>query len=71
MQQMVCPKCKATMEEGFVVDFGYGATTQSKWMPGMTEASFWTGNKVDKSKLVPIKSFKCVGCGYLESYAGA
>jgi len=69
MAQLTCPKCKGSMEEGYVVDNTHNGFRQSRWMPGEPVASFWLGLKIDKSKLIPVTTFRCKGCGYLDSYA--
>ena len=57
------------MEQGFVVDNTYGATGVSHWVAGAPQKSFWTGTKVPKTGSVPIGSYRCASCGYLEFYA--
>ena len=57
------------MEQGFVVDFTYGSRMVSQWAAGAPEKSFWSGTKSPENRLVPIGTFRCEACGYLESYA--
>jgi hypothetical protein len=57
------------MEEGYIVDISESNFLQSKWIPGEPEASFWTENKIDKNKLIPVTTFRCISCGYLDSCA--
>jgi hypothetical protein len=64
-----CPKCNSAMEQGFVLDNSYGERIVSQWVPGAPLTSFWTGTKVPDKELVPIGTYRCSGCGYLESYA--
>ena len=64
-----CPKCDAVMEPGFVLDQTYGAMTQSAWIEGPPERSFWTGLKVKGRDRLPVTTFRCPECGFLESYA--
>ena len=64
-----CAKCRTTMEPGFVVDHTYGATAQSEWVEGVPEPSFWTGLKIRGRDRLPVVTFRCPACGYLESYA--
>ena len=64
-----CPKCKARMEEGFLLDKTHGANLSSHWIAGAPERSFWTGVKVRGKRLVPVRTFRCTSCGLLESYA--
>jgi len=61
------------MAQGFVVDMGTGDMSLgprhvSKWAPGAPVKSFLFKTKVPGNSL-PIGTFKCATCGYLESYA--
>jgi hypothetical protein len=71
-----CPKCKSDMEKGFIADFKEeaGAITAagvmvSRWVEGEPEESFWTGLKLSDRRQMEIRTYRCFGCGYLESYA--
>ena len=64
-----CPKCAKTMEAGFVLDNTYGGVSQSAWVEGAPVPSFWTGIKVKEQQQVPVTTYRCPKCGYLESYA--
>jgi hypothetical protein len=65
-----CPKCKSDMESGFIADFNdSGGRLVSRWVEGVPEESFWTGLKVDDRRQMEIRTYRCFGCGYLESYA--
>ena len=64
-----CPKCSAPMEEGFVVDHTYGASVPSNWVEGEPVKSFWQGTKLSGKKQYRVETYRCVRCGYLESYA--
>lgn len=64
-----CSKCEERMEEGFVVDISQGAGRVSSWIAGPPETSFWTGIKFGDRENINIRTFRCAGCGYLESYA--
>ena len=66
-----CPKCHGRMEEGFILDNSYGARLQSAWVEGKPKRSFWTGVKFREEAKRPIATFRCEGCGYLESFATA
>ena len=69
MVSIECPKCRGKMEEGFIKDQAHGAVYASKWVEGQPEQSFWTGTKTRGKHQVQIITYRCVGCGYLESYA--
>jgi hypothetical protein len=57
------------MEEGFVLDRTHGANLQSSWIEGPPETSFWTGLKMKGREQIPVTTFRCSKCGYLESFA--
>ena len=65
-----CPKCDSEMVQGFIVDFGQGpGRLVSNWVEGPPEKSFWVQTKVPTDRCIPVGSFRCSGCGFLESYA--
>ena len=58
------------MEAGFVLDHqahAYG--TQSAWIEGAPERAFWTGVKLKGRQRLPVTTYRCPKCGFLESYA--
>ncbi len=70
MESMVCPKCGGEMEEGFRPNHvARYCSLPEQWMPGAPEPSFWFVTKIDSSRLRKIATFRCKGCGFLESYA--
>ena len=59
------------MEEGFLLDHGHANTTHpAKWVAGPPERSWFWGTKVGDKRQCQVRTFRCTGCGYLESYAG-
>ena len=66
-----CPKCDGRMVPGFVVDETHGGRLASRWAEGSPLRSFlaWKGIKRPKKAVIPVGTFRCAGCGYLESYA--
>ncbi|HEX3895319.1 MAG TPA: hypothetical protein VHW73_03835 [Rudaea sp.] len=38
---------------------------------GAPEKRFWSGTNAPDDKQIPIGTFRCSGCGYLESFASA
>lgn len=66
-----CPKCKGEMQEGFIVDRADSPRSGlvSSWVAGEPKKSSLEGVDVDGKTLYPVQSFRCRGCGYLESYA--
>jgi predicted nucleic-acid-binding Zn-ribbon protein len=65
----VCPKCGEIMEEGFILDNAHGTRLQSEWIEGPPEPSRWTGLKLKGRDHLPVTTYRCLRCGYLESYA--
>ena len=64
-----CPKCSGQMEEGFVLDRTYGSNAQASWIEGPATRSIWTGVKMKGREQLPVTTFRCSSCGYLESFA--
>ena len=65
-----CPKCQRTMEKGYVAELTYGSILQSAWTPGEPiPRRFGGGIKWNRKDNIPIITFRCTSCGYLESYA--
>jgi hypothetical protein len=58
------------MQPGYLLERGdrnrLGAT---HWVEGAPERSFWKGLSVKSRRVLPVVSFRCESCGYLESYA--
>lgn len=68
--ELRCLKCAADMKQGYVLEIGDGNVgSASTWIAGPPEKSFFSGVKVAGSDQYPIETFRCVRCGYLESYA--
>ena len=66
---MNCPKCEAEMEEGFVGDSIRHQVVAPFWYSGAFKISFWGGLGLRKRKRYYVQTWRCTGCGYLESYA--
>ena len=65
-----CPRCGGSMEQGFLIDVGHGKTAVPKWAAGEADSSFWSsGLKLRGKDQLPVTTFRCRQCGYLESYA--
>ena len=64
-----CLRCHAPMEAGYVADLTHGGYQQENWSAGEPKSSFWFGLKVDTDHSIPVRTFRCPNCGYLESYA--
>jgi hypothetical protein len=46
-----------------------GGSRVSNWVEGAPEKSVWHGTNVPAEKCVPVGTFRCSTCGFLESYA--
>ena len=67
-----CVRCKTQMESGYVpgVDVTYpGVLGKQQWFAGEPKEAFLGGIKIDRDCLIPVTTFRCPKCGYLESYA--
>ena len=67
----ICPKCGSSMDEGYLLDQGHSGLAQLSWVEGAPERSFWTGLRVKDRARLRVRTFRCVRCAYLESYAPA
>ncbi len=65
-----CPKCGGRMEIGVIPDAGYGGYALTLWSPGPRRWSKLLGLRFDRKAAVPVDTYRCSGCSYLESYAG-
>jgi hypothetical protein len=64
-----CIRCHTQMESGWVPDNTHGGLQRQNWSPGGPQPSFWTGLKLEKDQVIPVTTFRCPKCGYLESHA--
>ena len=64
-----CPRCGGAMEQGFVYDHTYGARGVSHWAAGAPRRSLWRGVTSSDRSTIPIGTFRCAACGFLEAYA--
>jgi hypothetical protein len=69
MTDPTCGKCDGAMELGFLPDHTYGANLVARWAAGAPVASFWTNTKLKGVETIPVGTYRCTRCGYLESYA--
>lgn len=75
--ELTCPKCGSAMVRGFVCDRSHMITFVSQWRMGTPTPNSWfesmftgLGIKTPKSgETIPIGTFRCQTCGFLESYA--
>lgn len=73
MESLSCAKCGTAMSPGFVIDKGIpgGSVSAPEWADGAPSPSFWTGLSLRGHERHAVRTFRCPGCGYLESYAPA
>ncbi len=60
-----CPKCQGVLEEGFMPDRPDDKVFPAIWVegnPGYKEIE-------KKGRKYRIQSYRCMSCGYMESYA--
>jgi hypothetical protein len=58
------------MVAGYLLEAGEAnARSVTQWVEGNPEANFWTGLKLKNRDVMPVMTFRCPHCGYLESYA--
>ncbi len=64
-----CSKCGGKMEIGFVLEQNLTNYIPNVWVEGSPERSFWTVTQISGKTKRLVTSFRCVSCGYLESFA--
>ncbi len=66
-----CPKCHANMVLGTLLDRGQGNLRHAPlWILGTPQFSRWLGGLRTKgTPTFRVTTWRCIGCGYLESYA--
>jgi len=70
--ELACLRCGGAMERGFVADKAdYSVPETQKWVEGAPERSFWWGLKLKDRSVIPVSTYRCERCGYLESYAAS
>lgn len=57
------------MHEGLVVDFNYAGVMPSMWVQDQTQVSAGAGSNMNGKRKVKTVTYRCAGCGYLDSYA--
>ena len=67
---LACLRCRGPMEQGFVPDRGdYSVPGLQTWVAGAPEKSLWSGIKMKGKQVIPVTTFRCTNCGFLESHA--
>jgi len=58
------------MECGYILDYGHGnRRRQGTWIEGDPELTFFGGTRIYGKRQIKVQTFRCLSCGYLESYA--
>jgi hypothetical protein len=59
------------MEQGFVIETRQtGHDTVEQWIEGLPKPDKWFGGlDTSDTRVLPVRTYRCVRCGYLESYA--
>jgi len=68
-QPLKCIRCHGQLQVGYIPQSTESGLRQLNWCPGAPQRSFWTGLKVKKGTALTVITYRCVNCGYLESYA--
>ena len=70
LDDLKCPRCESTMEEGFMQDLADANWTYAqKWIRGPVEKGFLGTVKMRGKEAIPIVTMRCTNCGRLESFA--
>jgi hypothetical protein len=65
-----CLRCQTELEPGYLLDKAHHNTrSQTSWVAGPPEPSFWTGLKIDERSVRPVFADRCPDCGRVELYA--
>ena len=69
MSKTTCAKCNGRMEQGFLLELKDGnAKAVTDWVDGVPEKKWW-GLSIRGKRKLPVETWRCGRCGYLESYA--
>lgn len=69
MSEHRCAKCDGAMGEGFVIDSTDYAARVARWVEGAPAYGLLRILKTRGRRELPVRTFRCTKCGYLESYA--
>ena len=64
-----CGKCGGEMREGFIPDAERSSTGITIWVADKPEFSTFGSARANGKEAYEIRTFRCVKCGFLESYA--
>jgi hypothetical protein len=63
LEPQTCPKCRGTMQTGYISDKMNGIILHSTWIDGAKTSFFKTPREI------AIVAYRCTSCGFLENYA--
>jgi len=66
-----CTVCGQKLDEGFLLDFGYGNQYPTRWIKGPPEKTYLGMVAWSDRENVGVRAFKCVICGHIELYGDA
>ena len=69
MNERRCGKCDGTMHEGFMIDRAHNSARVARWAEGAPEYWLLRVLRLRGRRQLPIRTFRCSKCGFLESYA--
>lgn len=72
MEAPKCPKCEGNMEEGYMLDYTDYGILQGQWRTreGVDRKVLFGFKSIPQPKTqLQVTTFRCVKCGFLESYA--
>ncbi len=63
-----CPRCQGSMAQGVMIENKDSLPSATHWLEGPVESG-WFGLKLKGKRQLPIVTYRCGRCGYLENYA--
>ena len=63
-----CPKCRGSMDAGFLADHSQGAYSLPTFVLGPVRKKWW-GIKLKGQPKFHVVTYRCSRCGFLESHA--
>jgi hypothetical protein len=69
-QTTQCTKCQGELEGGFMLDHNDVSAHQALWASGAPTRTVASDTGPSKTeRMLPVVTFRCTKCGYLESFA--
>lgn len=68
--RLECPRCVRRLEPGFLLELGdTNVRSVTHWVEGAPEKKLFSGLRTKGRRVLPLTTYRCEKCGYLESYA--